>query len=183
VVRINRNYGGYKKLKSYENATIVYDLTIIFCKFYMTYKTNKSYRTYDQMVQAARSGKQNIAEASMVSATSKKSELKLLGVARASLEELLADYEDFLRQNNLALWEKDSREARAVRALAYTTNRSYKTYMSYMGDSKSAANMLICLIHQTNFLLDRQISSAEKKFLEEGGYTEKLFRKRASLRG
>lgn len=172
--RINKNYGGYKKLVSYQNATIVYDLTVFFCKKYISFKS----RTKDQMEQAARSGKQNIAEASLISATSKKSELKLLGVARASLEELLTDYEDFLRQNNFALWEKNSSRAKKVRALAYLTNRSYKTYDEYLLNPEKAANMLICLINQTNFLLDRQISSAENKFLEEGGYTEKLFKSR-----
>lgn len=134
------------------------------------------------MVQAARSGKQNIAEASMVSATSKKSELKLLGVARARLEELLADYEDFLRQKELKIWGKESAEARGVRALAYKSDRTYKTYMSYMRNPQEAANCILCLIHQTNFLLDRQISAVEEGFIKEGGYTEKLFRKRASIR-
>ena len=172
--RVNRNYGGYRKLISYQNATIVYDLTIFFCRKYIDFRS----RTKDQMEQAARSGKQNIAEASLISATSKKSELKLLGVARASLEELLADYEDFLRQKDFVLWKKDSLEAKEARAFAYKPNRSYKIYMSYIEKSETAANALICLINQTNFLLDRQISAAEKKFVEEGGYTEKLFQRR-----
>ena len=176
--RINKSYGGYKKLKSYENATIVYDLTVLFCRRYMTYKTNKSYRTYDQMIQAARSGKQNIVEGSLFSATSKKAEIKLLGVARASLEELLSDYEDFLRQRDFIQWEKDSQEARKVRLLAYKTSRSYRTYMSYMANPQRAANCIICLINQTNFLLDRQITSLENNFIREGGYTEKLFKTR-----
>lgn len=172
--RINKSYGGYKKLVSYQNATIVYDFTIQFCKRYI----DRFSRTRDQMEQAARSGKQNIAEASLISATSQKSELKLLGVARASLEELLADYEDFLRQRDLDVWDKDSREAREVRALAYKSNRSHKTYKTYILDPEKAANCLVCLINQTNFLLDRQISAVEKIFIEEGGYTEKLFQKR-----
>lgn len=99
-----------KKLASYQTTAIIYDLTVEFCNRYVSYKTNmanKSYRTYDQMVQAARSGKQNIAEGSQAAGTSRKTELKLLGVARASLAELLADYEDFLRQNRMRLWEKD----------------------------------------------------------------------------
>lgn len=172
--RINKNYGGYKKLKSYENATIVYDLTVLFCKKYI----NPYSRTKDQMEQAARSGKQNIVEASLFSATSKKTEIKLLGVARASLEELLSDYEDFLRQNNFIQWEKDSLEAKKVRGLVYKSNRSYKTYMTYMKTPQEAANCIICLINQTNFLLDRQITSLENNFVEEGGYSEKLFKKR-----
>lgn len=176
--RINKNFGGYRKLASYQNATIVYDLTTFFCRKYIDYKS----RTKDQMEQAARSGKQNIAEASFIAATSQKSELKLLGVARASLEELLADYEDFLRQRGFDVWDKDSREAREVRALAYMLNRTHKTYMMYMEEPGDAGNSLICLINQTNFLLDRQISAVEKKFLEEGGYTEKLFQSRFKKR-
>src|SRR3990167_6780650 len=112
-------HGGYRTLLSFQTATLVYDLTVEFCKTYMTYKTNKSHRTVDQMIQAARSGRQNIAEGSQASGTSKKTELKLMNVARASLEELLLDYEDFLRQRNLRLWAKDSAEAKAVRDLAY----------------------------------------------------------------
>ncbi|MBU4141287.1 four helix bundle protein, partial [Patescibacteria group bacterium] len=101
-------HGGYRSLKSFQNAEIVYDFTVAFCDRHMTYKANKSYRTVDQMVQVARSGRQNIAEGSMASGTSKKTELKLVGVARASLEELLLDYEDYLRQGGLPLWGKDS---------------------------------------------------------------------------
>src|SRR3989339_1687416 len=121
-------HGGFRNLKSYQMATIIYDLTVEFCKRYI----DKYSRTRDQMVQAARSGRQNIAEGSQASGTSEKTEIKLIGVARASLEELLADYEDFLRQNRLKLWEKDDPEARKVRALAYTTNRSYETYKTYL---------------------------------------------------
>lgn len=96
-------HGGYRNLKSYQTATLIYDLTVEFCNRYMTYPTNKSYRMIDQMVQAARSGRQNIAEGSQASVTSKKTEIKLVGVARASLEELLIDYEDFLRQRSLSI--------------------------------------------------------------------------------
>src|SRR4030066_1993967 len=95
-------HGGYRNLKSYQTAESIYDATVVFCDLFI----GKRSRTHDQMVQAARSGKQNIAEGSMVSGTSKKSELKLIGIARASLEELLLDYNDFLRQRGLALWEK-----------------------------------------------------------------------------
>lgn len=169
-------HGGYRNLRSFQNATLVYDLTVEFCDSYMTYKTNKSPRTYDQMVQAARSGRQNIAEGSQASGTSKKTELKLVNVARASLEELLLDYEDYLRQHHLPLWDKSDERALVVRALcrdrSHTTDATYRTYLE---QPESAANLLICLIHQTNYLLDQQLRSLEKKFLEEGGFTERLY--------
>src|SRR3989344_930402 len=151
-------HGGYRKLRSYQMSEIIYDFTVVFCRTYMSYSTNKAYtRTYDQMVQAARSGKQNIAEGSQASGTSKKTELKLVNVARASLEELLLDYEDFLRQRNFVLWDKDYTKAKEVRALAYRSNRTNETYMTYMREPESAANALLCLIHQANYLLDRQL--------------------------
>jgi four helix bundle suffix protein len=136
------------------------------------------------MVQAARSGKQNIAEGSMASGTSKKTELKLIGVARASLEELLLDFQDYLRQQRLPLWGKDDAKAKEIRALAYKSNRSYKTYKAYLEDSppEIAANTMICLIHQTNYLLDQQLRALEKEFLKEGGFTEKLYRVRSQMR-
>jgi len=141
-------------------------------------------RGYDQMVQAARSGKQNIAEGSMASGTSKKFELKLVGVARASLEELLLDFQDYLRQKGLPLWEKDHPKARQVRGLCYIKNRSYLTYKSYIENSASeiAANTMVCLIHQTNYLLDQQLRTLEKEFLNEGGFTEKLYHTRLQMR-
>ena len=177
-------HGGYKKLLSYQSATAVYDFTVEFCKRYMSYGSNGTYtRTHDQMVQAARSGRQNIAEGSQTSGTSKKGELKLVGVARASQTELLEDYEDFLRQRGLALWSKDDPRAKAVRALAYRTNRSYRTYETYMGSPEGAANCAICLIHQTNFLLDKQLGALEKEFLEKGGFTERLYNARREVRG
>lgn len=171
-------HGGYRTLKSYQTATLVYDLTVDFCSHYI----EKYSRTRDQMIQAARSGRQNIVEGSQASGTSKKTEIKLIGVARASLEELLADYEDFLRQKQLAIWNKEDRRAKEVRALAYKSNRSYKTYKSYLENPEAVANCLICLIHQANYLLDRQLESLEKLFIEEGGYTENLFKKRLEAR-
>lgn len=171
----------YRDLKSYQGSVIVYDFTVEFCNLYLSYKSNQSYRTYDQMVQAARSGKQNIVEAS-VQRTSKKSEIKLLGVARASLQELLEDYEDFLRQRNFKLWPKESVEARAIRDLAYQTDKSYQSYRSYLTPAEAAANTMICLINQVNYLLDRQIKTLEEKFLNEGGWTEKLFHERLKRR-
>jgi restriction system protein len=173
-------HGGYRKLKSFQNAELVYDATVRFCDRFI----DKRSRTHDQMVQAARSGRQNIAEGSQASATSKKFELKLIGVARASLEELLLDYEDFLRQNGLMLWGKDHPRAQVVRRLAYENNRSYLTYKSYIEESSSetAANTVICLIHQTNYLLDQQLGELARAFLEVGGFSERLYRTRTASR-
>jgi restriction system protein len=134
-------------------------------------------RTTDQMVQAARSGKQNIAEASQASATSKRTELKLTGVARASLEELLQDSEDFLRQRHLSIWPKDHPQAQAIRRIAYTFHRPYQSYRSCIEESatETAANAILCLANQANYLLDRQFESLEQRFLTEGGFTERLY--------
>lgn len=169
-------HGGYRNLKSYQTAEIIYDATAVFCDLFI----DKRSRTHDQMVQAARSGKQNIAEGSMVSGTSKKSELKLIGIARASLEELILDYHDFLRQRRLLLWEKSHPQSEAIRKLAWEKNRSYETYKTYVEASppEVAANTLICLIHQANYLLDQQLRQLGKQFLKEGGFTEKLYQAR-----
>jgi len=174
-------HGGYQDLQSYKMSEIVYDATIVFCDRFI----NRRSRTHDQMVQAARSGKQNIAEGSMASGTSKKFELKLVGVARASLEELLLDFKDFLRQHGLPLWGKDHPKAKEVRGLCYRKDRSYTTYKPYFEESSPevAANAAICLIHQTNYLLDQQLRALEKEFLEEGGFTERLYRVRSQTRG
>ena len=172
-------HGGYRELQSYQMAEIVYDATVVFCDRFIS----KRSRTHDQMVQAARSGKQNIAEGCMASGTSKKFELKLIGVARASLEELLLDFEDYLRQKGLALWSKDHPKAREVRRLCYRKDRSYTTYKPYIESSpETAANTIICLIHQTNYLLDQQLRTLEKEFLKEGGFTERLYRTRIQAR-
>ena len=166
-------HGGFRELKSYQMSEIVYDATSAFCDRWIGRRS----RTHDQMVQAARSGKQNIAEGSMASGTSKKTEFKLVGVARASLEELLLDYQDFLRQRKLPLWQKSHSQAQKIRKLAFAKNRSYSTYRPYIESSSPeiAANTLICLIHQTNFLLDRQLRQMEKQFLDQGGFTERLY--------
>ena len=173
-------HGGYRGLKSYQNSEVVYDATVQFCGRFIDRRS----RTHDQMVQAARSGKQNIAEGSMASGTSKKTELKLIGVARASLEELRLDFEDFLRQRKLRLWGKGDPTAQAVRQLAYSEHRSYTTYETYIEDStpEVAANTIICLIHQTNYLLDQLLRQLEQQFLKEGGFTEKLYRVRSEAR-
>jgi four helix bundle suffix protein len=123
------------------------------------------------MIQAARSGKQNILEGSQASGTSKKTEIKLTNVARASLEELLEDYRDFLRVRKMRLWEKDSREARFVRRLGRGSDVTYGTYKTYIETrpSEVAANIIICLIDQTNYLLGRQIRQLEAAFVRQGG--------------
>jgi restriction system protein len=178
--RLISPHGGYRELKSFQQAELVYDSTVKFCDRFIDRRS----RTHDQMVQAARSGRQNIAEGSQASGTSKKFELKLVGVARASLEELLLDYEDFLRQRGLPLWGKDHPTAQIVRRLAYETNRSYSTYRPYIETSppEVAANTIVCLIHQTNYLLDQQLRQLEKAFLQEGGFTERLYRARSTAR-
>jgi four helix bundle suffix protein len=173
-------HGGYRTLKAYQTAEIIHDATVKFCERFI----NPRSRTTDQMVQAARSGKQNIAEGSMASGTSKKTELKLVGVARASLEELLLDYQDFLRQQGLPLWGKNHPKALEIRKLAYEKNRSYLTYRTYIEDSPAqvAANTLVCLIHQANYLLDQLLRQLEKQFLEKGGFTERLYHTRQNTR-
>jgi four helix bundle suffix protein len=196
-------HGGYQTLLSYRKAEIVYDATVYFCDHFIDRRS----RTHDQMIQAARSGKQNIVEGTMASATSKESEIKLLNVARASLEELLMDYKDFLRTHNHQLWDKNSKEAMAVRKLAYkrsktnvseqnspskteaksnsnTTYESYTTYKPYIETRppETVSNIIICLIHQTNYLLDRQIRQLEKDFLKEGGLRERMTRARLQER-
>ena len=107
-----------------------------------------------------------------------------MGVARASLEELLLDYEDFLRQRGLALWGKDHPTAQVVRRLAYEKNRTYGTYKPYTetAEAETAANTVICIIHQTNYLLDQQLRQLEQAFLQEGGFTERLYRSRTAAR-
>ena len=175
-------HGGYESLRSFQCAQQVYDATVIFCDRFV----EKRSRTHDQMVQAARSGVQNIAEGSMASATSKKTELKLIGVARASLEELLLDYQDFLRQRRLRLWDNNSPEALNVRR-RYQSDGSDRSdpsdpYGIATASPDVAANTLICLINQASFLLRRQLQRLEEQFREEGGFTERLYRGRQARR-
>jgi four helix bundle suffix protein len=178
-----RPSGGYRKLRSFQTTTVIYDATVSFCDRFL----DKRSRTVDQMVQAARSGRQNIAEGSRANATSSQTELRLVTVARASLDELLLDYEDYLRQRGLAQWGKDDPPALEVRAvgkrLADRADSSDRTdqsdgeaYARWLGSKDSAvvANALICLIHQANYLLDQQIASLERQFVEGGGYSEQL---------
>ncbi len=178
-------YGGYRNLKSYQTAETVYDATVVFCDRFI----DKRSRTHDQMVQAARSGVQNIAEGSMASATSKKTELKLTGVARASLEELLLDFHAFLRQRGLRIWAKDSPEALAARK-KYQSDKSDRSDRSETSDpygiltatAEVAANRLICLLNQASYLIGRQLQRLEQQFLKEGGFTERLYHARSQMR-
>lgn len=174
------SHGGYRNLRSYQMAEIVYDATVKFC---VRFIDNRS-RTTDQMIQAARSGKQNIAEGSMASGTSKKIELKLVGIARASLEELLLDYQDFLRQYNLLLWNKNDPRVIEIREIGTYPDRSYVSYKTYVedGSKELAANVIICIIHQTNYLLDQLLRKLEKDFLKEGGFTERLYHVRKNYK-
>lgn len=165
-------YGNYRELKSFQKAEIVYDLTYRFCERFL----RKGDRTVDQMVQAARSGKQNIAEGSRASGTSKETEIKLTNVARASLDELLEDYQDFLRTRNLPVWDKDSKEALYVRRLGGVAGVGYGAFRGF-AETKPAevvANIALCLIHQANYLLDQQIRQLEVDFLESGGVRERM---------
>ncbi|HTW91653.1 MAG TPA: four helix bundle suffix domain-containing protein [bacterium] len=173
-----RPSGGFRGLRAFQAATVIYDATVDFCNRFV----DKRSRTHDQMVQAARSGRQNLAEGSRAAATSSQTELRLTQVARGSLDELLLDYEDYLRQRGLAQWDKDDAEARAVRAvgLKHPTDRSEPTdqaeYAPWLSspDPATVANALICLIHQTNYLLDRLTASMERDFIKGGGYSERL---------
>jgi four helix bundle suffix protein len=151
-----------------------------FCERFL----KKGDRTIDQMVQAARSGKQNILEGSQASGTSRETEIKLVNVARASLEELLEDYRDYLRVRGAVLWEKNSKEALFVRKLGAKKDSSYKTYRTYIETrpGEVVANILICLIHQTNYLLDQQLRRLEKDFVERGGLRENMTRARLDHR-
>jgi four helix bundle suffix protein len=177
---IVRPHGGYASLKAYQSTEIVCDGTVVFCRRFIPANS----RTRDQMDQAARSGKQNIVEASAAAGTSSKTELKLTGVARASLEEPLEDYKDYLRQHGLALWDKNDPRALAIRKLAYAENRSYATYRSYFeeGSAEVAANTAICLINQATFLLDRLIKQLDQAFVEQGGVTERMYNVRKARR-
>jgi four helix bundle suffix protein len=173
-------HGGYRNLISFQKAEIVYDGTIYFTNRYF----RKYDRTIDQMVQAARSGKQNIAEASMASATSKETELKLTNVARASLEELLIDYQDFLRTHKLKQWEKDSKLSLRFTELNKTSNATYDTFKKGIENPEVeiSANIMICLIKVTTYLLTQQLKSLEQAFINEGGLRERMTKARIDHR-
>ena len=176
-----RPSGGYRSTCSFQTATLIYDTTYWFCEKFLDSRS----RMADQMVQAARSGRQNIAEGSRAAGTSSQTELRLMNVARSSLEELLLDYEDFLRHRHLSQWLPDSPEAMAVRRVPrlrtgdltdLTDQGRWQLYARWLEHVQPAvrANATICLIHQANYLLDQQIVALEKAFIEEGGYSEQL---------
>lgn len=173
-------HGGYDNLFSYQKSQIIYDATVKFCERFIDRKS----RTTDQMVQAARSGNKNIAEGSRISGTSKEAEVKLTNVARASLEELLGDYQDYLRQHRYPIWDKNSKESLYVRKLGRKDNLSYEDFREFIETRPACtvANILICLIHQANYLLDQQIHRLEQDFLKEGGLRERMTRARLAVR-
>jgi len=173
-------HGNYQELKAFQKAEVVYDLTVRFARKYL----GRGDRTVDQMVQAARSGKKNILEGSKASKTSKEMEIKLTNVARASLEELLDDYLDYLRSRDLPLWPKDSREALYARRLSTKQPQTFELYREIFETRppEVVANIAICLINQANYLIDRQIARLEKDFLQQGGLRERMTRARLEHR-
>lgn len=184
---------GYKYLTTYMLSVLIYDLTADFCNRFLSFKSPKypnfpsvpNSRTIDQMIQAGRSGKQNICEG-YAQGTSLKGYIKLLGVAKGSIQELLEDYEDFLRQRGLELWGKDAERIRVFREFRvfWKTPNSLNSPIPLINpnDPTAFANLLVTLCRQELFLLDRQIKSLEEKFIKEGGYTEKLFKRRLDSR-
>jgi four helix bundle suffix protein len=173
-------HGGCEDLLSFRNARIVYDATVRFTQRFLEQRD----RTVDQMIQAARSGKQNILEGCMASGTSKETEIRLVNVARASFEELLEDYRDFLCTHQYPQWEKNFSEALFVRRIGARSDVSYESCRTYIDtrSSEIVANILICLIHQTSYLPDQQLRALEKAFLAEGGLRERMPRARVDVR-
>lgn len=173
-------HGNDRALLSYQKAEVVYDITFRFCHKFLRLGD----RTVDQMIQASRSGKQNISEGAQFSGTSKETEIKLLGAARSSLKELLRDYEDYLRVRDLPLWAKESKEAKYVRRLGGKPGVTYEAFREFVETrpAQVVANMAICLIHQANYLLDQQIRRLEQDFLKEGGLRERMTRARLRAR-
>jgi len=172
--------GDYQTLLSFQKAEVIYDITFRFAHKYLS----RGDRTVDQMIQSARSGKQNILEGSKAALTSKETEIKLTNVARASLEELLADYRDYLRTRDHTIWDKDCKEAQYVRKLGRKTPQTYEDYREFVETRppEVIANIAICLIHQTNYLLDQQLRRLEDDFVKEGGLRERMTRARLQYR-
>lgn len=169
----------YKELFSYQKAEAIYDITYYFCHNYLRYND----RTIDQMVQAARSGKQNIIEGCAASSTSKNTEIFLINVAKASLKELLGDYQDYLRTREHRQWEKDSVEMNKMRELGRKhNNTAFFMNLVKTRPPETIANMAICLINQVDYLLFRQLQSIEKDFLENGGLREQMTKARIEKR-
>lgn len=173
-------HGNHRQLISYRKAEVIYDLTFRFCKKFLS----RGDRTIDQMIQAARSGKQNIVEGTAAAGTSKEMEITLIGVARASLEELLTDYIDFLRVRDFPQWTKSSKEALFVRKLGRAPDESFETYRNFTETRppETLANIAICLIQQANYLLDRQLRQLESDFLQQGGIRERMTKARLNAR-
>lgn len=171
--------GFYKNLRVYRVTEIIYDVTYIFVRRFL----EKGDRTVDQMVQAARSGKQNIAEGSAAGVTSKETEIKLTNVAKASLQELLIDYEDYLRVRNLRLWDKNDRKAIQTRNFCrqHTDSAVYREKMAIRSD-ETVANIAIILIHQADVMLHRLIERQKADFLQQGGIREQMSRARREYR-
>lgn len=178
--RIIPSRGDYRTLLSFQKAEVVYDITFRFAHKYLS----KGDRTIDQMIQAARSGKKNLLEGSKAGRTSKDTEIFLTGVGRSSLEELLDDYLDYLRARDLPIWNKDSKEALFVRQLGRKTPQSFEVYREFVETRppEVIANIAICLIHQTNYLIDQQLLRLEKDFIEQGGLKERMTRVRLEYR-
>jgi four helix bundle suffix protein len=170
----------YQTLLSFQKAEVAYDITFRFAHKYLS----RGDRTVDQMIQSARSGKQNILEGSKAAQTSKEMEIKLTNVGRASLEELLRDYYDYLRVRDHVLWDKDSKEARFVRRLGRKTPQTFDIYREFVETRppEVIANIAICLIHQANYLIDQQLKTLEKEFVEQGGLRERMTRVRLANR-
>jgi len=173
-------HGGYEKLFAFQKALIVYDATVYFCNRFI----DKKSRTHDQMIQAARSGKQNISEGSEFSGTSKEAEIKLTGVAKASQKELLEDYRDFLRDRHIEEWTLDHPYTRRLRQLNRTPGADYQTFKKGIEhpDPAICANVIVGLIKLTTYLLDRLLRRQEKDFLEQGGLRERMTRARLAHR-
>ena len=172
--------GGYRSLRCYQVAECIYDITYYFAHTFLA----KGDRTIDQMIQAARSGKQNIAEGSAAAATSKETEIKLTNVAKASLQELLIDFEDYLRVRSLEQWPKDSDKALKTRKIcAENRDSAYYREAIKVRTDETIANIAIVLINQCDYLLQRLIDSQKQQFLEQGGIKEQMFAARKEHRG
>lgn len=171
--------GNYRALITYQKAECIYDITYHFAHRFL----EKGGRTTDQMVQAARSGKQNIAEGCAASSTSKETELKLVNVAKASMQELLADYEDYLRVRGMEQWQPDDARFRQARDFCRRHNDSgcYREAVKERGD-ETIANIAIIMLRQLDYLLFRQIESLKRRFVEQGGIREEMSRARMEWR-
>lgn len=171
--------GNYRNLIAFQKSECIYDITVLFTRKYLS----KGDRTVDQMVQAARSGKQNIAEGCAASTTSRETEIKLLNVAKASLQELLLDYEDFLRLNNISQWTVGNPRLERLRTLCTNNNDSaYYRDIFDKCDGEMVCNLAITLIHQTDLFLRKLIERAKDDFLKSGGIREQMTRGRLDYR-